>query len=149
MDQVEVLNKMLTDLKNEKKAIAINIEIKRINDAIKNEKTKIEKMKDVLNAHKFTDEENKDAIKLMNGMPIRHKYCKNNSTWTAICDGRYIIHNDVIYTSPSGFAKAHLKEVAFNERKTFDINGWTACEVYYSGEWIKLHIFRNKRMMIV
>jgi hypothetical protein len=142
-DLLKQLQQELAIVKKKKEEKYIELEIKRVIDSIEKEKKKIQKIEDEITAKKYTDDENKEIISKMNGMAIRHIYKKSNDIWTAICDGRYIIHNSVIYNTPSGFAKAHLKEVAKNNRKTFDENGWKTCEVYYLGDWIKLDTFRK------
>ena len=142
------LQQELANIKKKKEEKYKELEIKRLIESINKEQKKLDKIIDAINTKtSYTKEENKEFISKMNGMPIRHLHKKTNDCWTAVCDGRYIIYNSTIFTSPSAFAKAHIKAIINNnqdyDRKTFEVNGWTSCEVYYSGEWIKLDEFRK------
>lgn len=128
----------------QKKVLVAELEIKNLLEKIESEKAKVDKLKAELTKKKFTPEENKVIISIMKGLPIRHIYKKKNDVWTGICDGKYFLRNDNFYETPSGFAKAHLMEVAFDTRATFDINGWNVCEVYYIDSWIKFDDFRRR-----
>jgi hypothetical protein len=140
-DLINQLQQKLANVKKEKEEKYKELEIKRLTDAVDKEEKKLKKIEDEINRKKYTDEENKEIISKMNGMAIRHKYKKD--IWTAVCDGIYIIHNSMIYNTPSGFATAHMDIVNNYDTKKSSANGWIVCEIYYLGEWIKLDTFRK------
>ena len=144
-DLIEQLQQKLVDVKKEKEEKYKELEIKRLYDAIDKEEKKLKKIEDEIQRKKYTNEENKEIISKMNGMAIRHKYKKD--IWTAVCDGKYIINNSIIYNTPSGFATAHKDNINNIDTKKLSANGWDECEVYYLGEWVKLDTFRRNNQI--
>jgi hypothetical protein len=80
---------------------------------------------------------------LKDGQRVRHIINKNvddlHKTWIAIYNSKenQLMHNNIPYNTPSGFAEAHYKST--RKDRGSSVNGWTSCECEINGEWIKLN----------